>query len=83
MNRSARAAAFSLLCSCSFPSIAPAQALGPLVVVGGGATNDAVVARMMEMAGGKNAVVAVLPQSSALADAGDSSVAMYRKLGAM
>jgi cyanophycinase len=52
------------------------------VVVGGGATNDAVVARTMELAGGKNAVVAVLPQSSELPDAGDSSVALYKKLGA-
>ena len=74
--------AFVALALCLSPSFASAQALGPLVVVGGGATNQAVVARMMEMAGGTNAVVAVLPQSSALTDAGDSAVAMYTKLGA-
>ena len=56
---------------------------GPLVVVGGGETNPAIVARTLELAGGRNtAIVAVLAQSSELPDAGDSSVEMWKKAGA-
>jgi cyanophycinase len=55
---------------------------GALVVVGGGGTTDAIVARTLELAGGKNAVVAVLPQSSGVANAGDSSVKMWLDAGA-
>jgi cyanophycinase len=59
-----------------------AQSPGALVVVGGGATNEAIVARTLELAGGASAVVAVLPQASAEPDAGDSSVAMWKQHGA-
>lgn len=59
-----------------------AQAKGALVVVGGGGTTDAIVAKTLELAGGKNAVVVVLPQSSAVANAGDSSVKMWLDAGA-
>ena len=55
---------------------------GAIVAVGGGGTTDAIVARTLELAGGKNAVVAVLPQSSAVANAGDSSVKMWLDAGA-
>ena len=55
---------------------------GALVAVGGGGTTDTIVARTLELAGGRNAVVVVLPQSSALADAGDSSVKMWLDAGA-
>jgi cyanophycinase len=55
---------------------------GPLVAVGGGDTNDAIVARTLELAGGRRASVAVLAQSSALPDAGDSSVEMWKTAGA-
>ena len=41
---------------------ATAQSPGAIVAVGGGGTTDAIVARTLELAGGKNAVVAVLPQ---------------------
>src|SRR4051794_29762528 len=58
------------------------QSPGALVVVGGGATNEAVVARTLELAGGSRAVVAVLPQASAEPDAGDSSVALWKQHGA-
>ena len=51
-----------------------AQPRGALVIVGGGGTTHTIVARALELAGGKNAVVVVLPQSSAVADAGVSSV---------
>lgn len=55
---------------------------GALIAVGGGGTTDRIVARTLELAGGKNAVVVVLPQSSALATAGDSSVKMWLEAGA-
>src|SRR5947209_8394091 len=63
-------------------SVLTSASPGPLVVVGGGDTNDAVVTRTLALAGGRNAIVAVLPQSSELADAGDSSVEMWKKAGA-
>src|SRR5215210_2305737 len=55
---------------------------GTLVIVGGGGTTDAIVARTLQLAGGANAVVAVLPQSSAVEGAGDSSVKMWLDAGA-
>src|SRR5580765_6618687 len=64
------------------PTWAAAGADGAIVAVGGGDPNDAIVARTLELAGGRNAVVAVLPQSSALPDAGDGSVEMWKKAGA-
>lgn len=79
MKKSLAAFALVLLSCC----VASAQASkGTLVVVGGGGTTDAIVARTIELAGGKDAVVVVLPQSSAVADAGDSSVKMWLDAGA-
>ena len=63
------------------PSIAAAQS-GALVVVGGGATGPEIVAKTLALAGGKTAIVVVLPQSSADADAGDDSVKMWLDAGA-
>ncbi|MEO6236089.1 MAG: cyanophycinase [Vicinamibacterales bacterium] len=59
-----------------------AHAAGALVVVGGGGTGPEIVARTLALAGGRRAIVAVLPQSSAVADAGDDSVTMWREAGA-
>lgn len=59
-----------------------AQPAGPLVAVGGRSTGEEIVARTLELAGGSGAVVAVLPQSSAVGDAGDGSVQMWLKAGA-
>ena len=55
---------------------------GAIVAVGGGGTTPAIVSKTLALAGGKDAVVAVLPQSSALEDAGDSSVKMWVDAGA-
>ncbi len=41
---------------------AAAESRGVIVAVGGGGTTDAIVARTLELAVGKNAVVAVLPR---------------------
>jgi len=64
--------------------LSPVRALaqGPLIVVGGGATVPEITARALELGGGKNAIVAVLPQSSAEPDAGDASVKMWLEAGA-
>jgi cyanophycinase len=63
------------------PGVA-AQAPGTIVAVGGGGTTDAIVQRTLELAGGKDAAVVVLPQSSAVEGAGDSSVKMWLQAGA-
>lgn len=52
------------------------------MAVGGGGTTHEIVARTLELAGGRDAVVVVLPQSSELPDAGDSSVKMWLDAGA-
>jgi cyanophycinase len=59
-----------------------AQSPGPLIAVGGGATTDEITERALRLAGGTRAIVAVLPQSSGVADAGDGSVQMWLKAGA-
>ncbi len=63
------------------PAVAFASS-GALVVVGGGGTGPEIVARALELSGGTSAIVAVLPQSSALPDAGESSVKMWLEAGA-
>ena len=58
------------------------QPTGAIVAVGGGGTTDGIIARTLELAGGKRARVVVLPQSSVLEGAGDSSVKMWLDAGA-
>jgi cyanophycinase len=58
-----------------------AQSPGAIVAVGGGGTTETIVQRTLALAGGRDAVVVVLPQSSALANAGDSSVKMWLAAG--
>ena len=76
----------SLLTRLLFVTLLPlsvtAQSPGAIVAVGGGGTTDAIVQRTLELAGGKDAHVVVLPQSSALENAGDSSVRMWSEAGA-
>jgi cyanophycinase len=71
----------TLVVSLLLPAIAYGQP-GALVVVGGGGTGPEIVAKTLALAGGKNAVVVVLPQSSAVAGAGDDSVKMWLEAGA-
>jgi len=70
-----------LLFGLVVPSLAAAQG-GALVVVGGGDTGPEIVAATLALSGGRNAIVAVLPQSSAVKGAGDDSVKMWRDAGA-
>ncbi|MBI1853432.1 MAG: cyanophycinase [Planctomycetes bacterium] len=55
---------------------------GKLVIVGGGSTTSEIVRRTLEIAGGAKARVVVVPQASALPDAGKASVEMWREAGA-
>jgi cyanophycinase len=77
-----RALAIALVLLTLSASPGSAQAPGPLVVVGGGSTGEEIISRALQMSGGPAAIVAVLPQSSAVADAGDGSVQMWLKAGA-
>jgi len=71
----------TLLAGLEAPAAAQ-TAPGPLVVVGGGPTVADITTRTLALAGGSNARVVVLPQSSALPDAGDASVKMWLDAGA-
>jgi cyanophycinase len=55
---------------------------GALVVVGGGGTPAEVISHAIELAGGVDARIVVLPQASATATAGESTVRMFEEAGA-
>lgn len=55
---------------------------GPLVVAGGGSLPDDVTRRTLDLAGGKDARVVVVPQASASGDAGERAARPWRQLGA-
>jgi cyanophycinase len=61
---------------------AASGAPGALVVVGGGGMGPEIVAKTLALAGGRDAIVVVLPQSSAVPDAGEDSVKMWLDAGA-
>ena len=64
-------------------TVPAAQALpGPLIVVGGGGTTPAIVAKALALAGGHEARVAVLPQASELPETGPDSAKMWMEAGA-
>jgi len=67
-----------LLLSCALNAGEP----GPLVIVGGGGTPETVRKHFVEIAGGKKARIAVLPQASSRPNRGEASVEVYSKLGA-
>ena len=56
---------------------------GALVVVGGGSTPEGLHRKLLDLGGGTNANVLVIPLASALTNAGDSSVEVLRKAGAV
>lgn len=55
---------------------------GKLVIVGGGATPAGLHRKILDLAGGTNASVVVIPFASSLADAGQSSVKAFVEAGA-
>jgi len=84
--RPCRTLLIGALCIAATASFAPSAlaqaAKGAIVAVGGGGTTPDILSKTLGLAGGTDAIVAVLPQSSALADAGDSSVKMWLDAGA-
>jgi cyanophycinase len=74
--------ALSVLLVLSLPLSVRSAGPGALVVVGGGEVGPEIVSRTLSLAGGKNAIVVVLPQSSAEPDAGDASVKAWLEAGA-
>jgi len=60
----------------------PLAVSGHLMVVGGGGTTPAMLARMLELAGGAQANIAIFPQASELPDRGQGSREMWTSLGA-
>ncbi len=71
-----------LILTCLVATTFSADTPGALVVIGGGKTHASIVKRALDLAGGPAATVAVLPQASERADAGQSSVTMWREAGA-
>ena len=55
---------------------------GPLLLVGGGSTLPIFCERALELTGGADAVVLIVPQSSSNPDAGLGSIDMWREAGA-
>jgi cyanophycinase len=63
------------------PGVAATGAAGHLVIVGGGGTPDAVIARAIELAGGSSARGVILAQASSRPEAGSESVAFWKEKG--
>lgn len=82
MRRCVVALSFLFLTSHVSSPTSAAASEGTLVLVGGGEINEIIVTRTLELSGGPQAVVAVLPQASVEPGEGDSSVAMWKKAGA-
>src|SRR5512139_4145570 len=76
------AAAVLLLASTLTVAQSAPAPKGTLVVVGGGDIPPEILARTLSLSGGASASVAVLPQASELADAGDTAMAMWKGAGA-
>lgn len=62
-------------------SLAADPTPGHLVVVGGGSTTPAITKKALEVAGGVNARILVVPQASSAEKPGEGSVAMWKELG--
>jgi cyanophycinase len=81
----ALAAATSSLFRLSEPQDSRAAAsptVGALVIVGGGAIGEGIVARALELAGGRGIRVLVIPQASGVENPGAGAVALWTAAGA-
>ena len=72
----------ALFVACAASPAADPAPRGHLVIVGGGGTTPAIVARALELSGGAQARVVVLPQASASDDRGQESAQMWKDAGA-
>jgi cyanophycinase len=86
-SRTAWPGVAGLLCAALlilWPAVRGGHAQGPgaIVAVGGGTIDDEIYQRMLSLGGGRQAVVAVLPQASATANAGDGAVERWLTIGA-
>jgi cyanophycinase len=71
-----------VLCFLAFgATTAQAQNRGTLMIMGGGPWHDDVQKRFVELAGGANGMILVLPMASASTDSGRSSVKGWQDLG--
>lgn len=71
---------FTFSLSCLVLAAEPPK--GHLVAIGGGKTNEAIMKRTLELAGGVQASIVILPQASELPDTGAKSEEMWRGFGA-
>ena len=74
--------ALFLLCLLHTTNAAAQRGVGAVVAMGGGDTTPDIIARTIALAGGREAVVVVLPQASSAPDAGDGAVKEWREAGA-
>lgn len=72
----------AVLCASASLQADEATPKGHLVVVGGGKTIEAVMKRMLALAGGPEASIVILPQASAVPETGAKSEEMWRGFGA-
>jgi len=72
----------SVFMSAALLATAAEPPRGRLVVVGGGATRPEVYERILELAGGKQARVVVVPQASRDPEAGQKMAARWQEVGA-
>ena len=63
------------------PAALHTQSRGTLIVMGGGPWHDEVQKRFVELAGGGNGTILVLPMASASSDSGKSSVEGWKEYG--
>ena len=62
--------------------VSAAASRGHLVLIGGGPTPSDVFTRTLRLAGGRNAIVAVLPQTFPTDSIGDTAVELWKSFGA-
>ena len=72
----------AILLTLASSSLVIANGRGHLVIVGGGGTPDVVLEKMVELAGGKDAKIVVLPQASASESRGSAAVEKFASIGA-
>lgn len=71
-----------LLATLSLSCLLTSHGPGVVIIVGGGKVPESVQQHFVQLAGGKEAHIAVLPQASSRPTRGESSVAMFTALGA-